>query len=62
VVSGFVWASTEWRDQGLLGLIAAFRHCGAGARPPGPLSFRLQNFDLMRPVLRGWWSPCWCSW
>jgi len=56
VVSGFVWASTEWREPGLLGLIAAFTVTAvAGALMVSPLSFpSFKNFDLMRPVRFAW--------
>jgi CDP-diacylglycerol---serine O-phosphatidyltransferase len=52
VVSGFIWASTEWREPGLVGLIVAFSVTAvAGALMVSPLSFpSFKNFDLTRPV------------
>jgi CDP-diacylglycerol--serine O-phosphatidyltransferase len=56
VVSGFIWASTEWREPGLVGLIVAFSVTAlAGALMVSPFSFpSFKNFDLTRPVRFVW--------
>ena len=52
VVSAFVWASSEWREPGLTGLIIAFSVTAlAGALMVSSLSFpSFKNFDPMKPV------------
>jgi CDP-diacylglycerol---serine O-phosphatidyltransferase len=56
LVSGFVWASTEWREPGLAGLIIAFTVTAiAGALMVSPFSYpSFKNFDLARPVRFVW--------
>jgi CDP-diacylglycerol---serine O-phosphatidyltransferase len=56
VVSGFIWASTEWREPGLLGLIVAFTVTAlAGALMVSSFSFpSFKNFDLRKPVRFVW--------
>jgi CDP-diacylglycerol---serine O-phosphatidyltransferase len=56
VVSGFIWASTEWREPGLLGLIIAFSVTAlAGALMVSSFSFAsFKNFDLTKPVRFVW--------
>ena len=48
VVSGFIWASTEWREPGLPGLVIAFTVTAlAGALMVSPFSYpSFKNFDL----------------
>ena len=52
LVSGFVWASSEWREPGLSGLIIAFTVTAlAGALMVGPFSYpSFKNIDLTKPV------------
>lgn len=56
VVSGFIWASTEWREPGLAGLIIAFTVTAlAGALMVSPFSYpSFKNFDLRKPVRFVW--------
>ena len=56
VVSAFIWASTEWREPGLPGLVVAFTVTAvAGALMVSPFSFpSFKNFDLTRPVRFVW--------
>jgi CDP-diacylglycerol---serine O-phosphatidyltransferase len=56
VVSGFIWASTEWREPGLPGLVIAFSVTGlAGALMVSPFSYpSFKNFDLRKPVRFVW--------
>jgi CDP-diacylglycerol--serine O-phosphatidyltransferase len=55
-VSAFIWASTEWREPGLPGLIIAFTVTAcAGALMVSPFSFpSFKNFDLAKPVRFVW--------
>ena len=56
MVSGFIWASTEWREPGLPGLIVAFPVTAlAGALMVSPFSYpSFKNFDLRKPVRFVW--------
>jgi CDP-diacylglycerol---serine O-phosphatidyltransferase len=56
VVSAFVWASSEWREPGLTGLIVAFTVTAvAGALMVSSLSFpSFKNFDITKPVRFVW--------
>jgi CDP-diacylglycerol--serine O-phosphatidyltransferase len=56
VVSGFIWASTEWREPGLAGLVIAFTVTAlAGALMVSSFSFpSFKNFDLRKPVPFVW--------
>lgn len=56
LVSGFIWASTEWREPGLPGLIIAFTVTAlAGALMVSAFSFpSFKNFDLRKPVRFIW--------
>ena len=56
VVSGFIWASTEWREPGLPGLIIAFTVTAlAGALMVSPFSYpSFKNFDLRKPIRFVW--------
>ena len=56
LVSGFIWASTEWREPGLAGLVVAFTVTAlAGALMVSSFSFpSFKNFDLRKPVRFVW--------
>jgi len=56
VVSAFIWASTEWREPGLPGLIVAFTVTAlAGALMVSPFSYpSFKNFDLRKPIRFVW--------
>ena len=56
VVSAFIWASSEWREPGLAGLIIAFTVTAfAGALMVSPFSFpSFKNFDITKPVRFVW--------
>ena len=56
LVSGFIWASTEWREPGLPGLVVAFTVTVlAGALMVSSFSFpSFKNFDLRKPVRFVW--------
>ena len=52
IVAAFIWASSEWREPGLPGLILAFTiTAAAGALMVSRFSYpSFKNFDLTRPV------------
>jgi len=56
VVSAFIWASSEWREPGLPGLIIAFTVTAlAGALMVSSLSFpSFKQFDLTKPIRFVW--------